>query len=161
MKIKRDQNLAKLDSDSVPFSPLLPDMDLKHIARMTTKILMSYLTYQAVHVVIDQLKETDPPRSLWLHQFSTQERIQDGELYLADLMQERKELAMRIMTVRAHLADEISDFLPEMLTSSVQQANAEHRRAYLERLTQLDADTAIDDVTNPSNSKEFSDADPT
>jgi len=112
-------------------------MDIKRIAKATTQTLISYLTYQAVRVVIEQLKETDPPRSLWLHQFSTQERIQDGEGYLRDLMGSQKELALRIMTVRAHLAEEISGFLPEMLTTEIQAANAQHRRHYLERLTQL------------------------
>ncbi|GAB4212449.1 MAG: chaperonin family protein RbcX [Synechococcales cyanobacterium] len=112
-------------------------MDLKAIAKATTRTLISYLTYQAVRVVIEQLKETDPPRSLWLHQFSNQDRIQDGEVYLNDLIQAEQALALRIMTVRAHLAEEISSFLPEMLTTTMQAANADHRRHFLERLTQL------------------------
>ncbi|MEN9205391.1 MAG: chaperonin family protein RbcX [Thermostichales cyanobacterium DRC_bins_46] len=112
-------------------------MDIKRIAKATTQTLISYLTYQAVRVVIEQLKETDPPRSLWLHQFSSQERIQDGEVYLQALMGSQQELALRIMTVRAHLAEEIREFLPEMLMTEMQAANARHRRSYLERLTQL------------------------
>ena len=50
-------------------------------------------------------------------------------------------MAMRIMTVRQHIAEEICEFLPEMVIASLQQANMEHRRQHLERLTQLgDAD---------------------
>jgi hypothetical protein len=112
-------------------------MDLKRIARDTAKTLTSYLTYQAVRVVLDQLRETDPPKAFWLNRFSTQSRIQDGEAYLQALLRENQALAFRVMTVRAHLAEEIADFLPEMVRSDIGQANIEHRREYLERITQL------------------------
>jgi hypothetical protein len=113
-------------------------MDLKRIAKDTTKVLISYLTYQAVRTVIAQLSETDPPRAFWLQNFSGRERIQDGEAYIQALFQERQDLAFRILTVREHLANEISDFLPEMVRTGIQQANMQHRRHQLERMTQID-----------------------
>lgn len=113
-------------------------MDLKQIAQNTAKTLQSYLTYQAVRTVIAQLSETDPPTSFWLHNFSSREKIQDGEAYIQALLRERQELAFRILTVRAYLAEEIADFLPEMVRTGVQAANMEHRRQYLERMTQID-----------------------
>lgn len=112
-------------------------MDLKNIAKDTAKVLISYLTYRAVRVVVAQLSETNPPLSIWLSQFSSTGKVQDGEAYLRELIQENQDLALRIMTVRANLADEVTDFLPEMARSGIQQANIEHRREYLERMTQL------------------------
>lgn len=113
-------------------------MDLKQIAQNTAKTLQSYLTYQAVRTVIAQLSETDPPTSFWLHNFSSREKIQDGEAYIQALLRERQELAFRILTVRAYLAEEVADFLPEMVRTGIQAANMEHRRQYLERMTQID-----------------------
>lgn len=113
-------------------------MDLKQIAQNTAKTLQSYLTYQAVRTVITQLSETDPPTSFWLHNFSSREKIQDGEAYIQALLRERQELAFRILTVRAYLAEEVADFLPEMVRTGIQAANMEHRRQYLERMTQID-----------------------
>ncbi|MDR5640126.1 MULTISPECIES: RuBisCO chaperone RbcX [unclassified Thermosynechococcus] len=112
-------------------------MDVKHIAKQTTKTLMSYLTYQAVRTVIGQLAETDPPRSLWLHQFTSQESIQDGERYLEALFREQPDLGFRILTVREHLAEMVADYLPEMLRAGIQQANLQHRCRQLERMTQV------------------------
>ena len=113
-------------------------MDLKQIAKDTAKTLISYLTYQALRTVLAQLSETDPPTALWLHRFSSKEKIQDGEAYLKALFQERQELAFRILTVREHIGEEIVDFLPEMVRTGIQQANMEHRREQLERMTQID-----------------------
>jgi RbcX protein len=118
-------------------------MDLKRIAKDTTKTLISYLTYQAVRVVYEQLDETEPKRAYWLHQFSSKEKIQDGEAYLHALFQEKQDLAFRILTVREHLANELADFLPEMLRTTIQQANTEQRRQQLERMTQVDS-TQVD-----------------
>ncbi|PSB14656.1 chaperonin family protein RbcX [filamentous cyanobacterium CCP2] len=115
-------------------------MDLRQIAKDTTKTLISYLTYQAVRTVIGQLRETDPPRSFWLHQFSSKESIQDGEAYVQALFKEQPDLAFRILTVREHLAQEIADYLPEMLRSTMQQVNTEQRRQQLERMTHLSQD---------------------
>jgi len=113
-------------------------MDLKQIAKDTTKTLISYLTYQAVKVVLAQLDETEPKRAYWLHQFSAREKIQDGEAYLQALFQEEQRLAFRILTVREHIAEEIAEFLPEMIRTGIQQANLQQRTQQLERMTQLD-----------------------
>lgn len=113
-------------------------MDLKQIAKDTSKTLVSYLTYQALRVVIAQLDETEPKRSYWLQQFSTREKIQDGEAYLQALFKEEQRLAFRILTVREHLANEIAEYLPEMLRTGIQQANLQQRTQQLERMTQLD-----------------------
>lgn len=118
-------------------------MDVKQIAKQTAKTLISYLTYQAVRTVIAQLSETDPPVAIWLNGFSSTGKLQDGEAYLQELLTERQDLAFRIMTVRAHLAEEIVDFLPEMARTGIQQANIEHRRQYLERVTQI-PDVAVE-----------------
>ncbi|NJK49390.1 RbcX chaperonin protein [Candidatus Gracilibacteria bacterium] len=108
----------------------------KKIAKDTARVLQSYLTYQAVRMIIDQLSETNPTQAIWLSQYSSQNKVQDGEAYLEELMSEDKELVMRIMTVREHLAETILDFLPEMVRAGIGQANTEHRRQLLERLTQ-------------------------
>lgn len=112
-------------------------MDLKRVAKDTAKVLTSYMTYQALRIVLDQLGETDPPQALWLHSFSANQGVQDGDAYLQGLLVEKQELAFRIMTVRQHLSEEVADFLPEMVRTSIQQSNMEYRRQYLERMTQL------------------------
>lgn len=112
-------------------------MDLKRVAKDTTKVLSSYMTYQALRIVLAQLGETDPPQALWLHAFSSRNSVQDGETFLKALLQERQELAFRIMTVRQYLVEEVSNYLPEMVCESIQQSNMEHRRQHLERMTQL------------------------
>lgn len=112
-------------------------MNLKAIATATAKTLISYLTYQAMRTVHAQLSETDPPRALWLAQFSSIEKMQDGEAYLELLLQAKPDLAFRMMTVREHLAEEITEFLPEMVRTGIQQANMEHRRHHLEHITQF------------------------
>lgn len=114
-------------------------MDLKKSAKDAAKVLTSYLTFQAVKTVLNQLRETNPAHAYWLNTFSTKESLQDGEAYLNALMQENVELAMRIMTVRQHIAEEICEFLPEMVLTGIQQANMEYRRQHLERITQLEA----------------------
>lgn len=119
-------------------------MDLKQAAKDTAKVLTSYLTFQAVKTVLSQLKETNPAQAYWLNTFSTKEALQDGETYLTALMLEKPDMAMRIMTVRQHIAEEICEFLPEMVIANLQQANMEHRRQHLERLTQLDDGTHLD-----------------
>lgn len=121
-------------------------MDLKRVAKNTAKTLISYLTYQALRIVLEQLGETDPPQALWLHAFSSRNSIQDGEAYIQALLGERQEIAFRIMTVRQHLAEEVVDFLPEMTRSGIQQSNMEYRRQHLERITQL---TVSEPPTNP------------
>ena len=116
-------------------------MDLKQAAKDTAKVLTSYLTFQAVKTVLSQFKETNPAQAYRLNTLSTKEALQDGDTYLTALRVEKPDMAMRIMTVRQHIAEEICEFLPEMVIASLQQANMEHRRQHLERLTQLgDAD---------------------
>lgn len=129
-------------------------MDLKQIAKDTAKTLVSYLTYQSVRTVIAQLSETDPPQAFWLQNFSSREKIQDGEAYLKALFQERQDLAFRILTVREHLAEEIADVLPEMLRTSIHQANMEQRRQQLERMTQLDLSIPSVNPEQEPNSEE-------
>lgn len=111
-------------------------MSAKDIAKSTAKVLQSYLTYQAVKTIIDQLQETNPPQAIWLAHYSDHQKMQDGEAYIQSLMTENKELVMRILTVREDLAEQIVEFLPEMVKSGISQANMEHRRHLLERLTQ-------------------------
>ncbi|MEM7795532.1 MAG: chaperonin family protein RbcX [Cyanobacteria bacterium P01_C01_bin.118] len=115
-------------------------MDLKRIAKDTAKTLISYLTYQAVRIVMGQLRETNLPRSYWFNEFATRDKLQDGEAFIAALMQEQADLAMRVMTVRQHLAEEVTEFLPEMVITGMQQANIEHRKQHLERITQMSSE---------------------
>jgi hypothetical protein len=112
-------------------------MDIKAVAKSSTAVLASYLTYQAVKIVLDQLTENNPPLAQWLNGFSGQSILQDGEAYLQSLMAVNQELALRIMTVREHLAEEVVDELPEMVRRRIAQQNMEHRRQQLEKLTQL------------------------
>jgi hypothetical protein len=130
----------------------------KKIANETAKVLQSYLTYQAVRTIIEQLSETDPTKSLWLSQYSSNNRVQDGEAYLEALMSEDKELVMRIMTVREHLAETILDFLPEMVRTGISQANMEHRRQLLERLTRSQPTTTAHPEANDPESNDSSDS---
>ncbi|MBK4729145.1 chaperonin family protein RbcX [Oxynema sp. CENA135] len=132
-------------------------MDIKQIAKSTAKVLASYLTYQAMRTVMAQLSETNPPLAYWLQSFSKSDKMQDGEAYLEDLMQAKPDLALRMMTVRAHLAEEISDFLPEMVRTNIQQANMEHRRQHLERMTSISVgDRDREDTASKPNADEHS-----
>lgn len=121
-------------------------MNLKQIAKDTAKTLQSYLTYQALRTVLAQLDETNPPLALWLHNFSAG-KVQDGEAYIDELFREKSDLALRIMTVREHIAAEVTEFLPEMVRTGIQQANMEQRRQHLERITQIN-------LSNPSPESE-------
>jgi hypothetical protein len=112
-------------------------MDLKKIANDTTKTLVSYLTYQAVLIVYEQLDETEPKRAYWLHQFASSESIKDGDRFIEKLFRERPALAFRILTVREALVDEIADFLPDMLRQQMSVSNLKQRSQQLERMTQV------------------------
>jgi hypothetical protein len=127
-------------------------MDIKQIAKDTGKTLNSYLTYQAVRVIMHQLREMDPPCGYWFNAFATSHDLQNGEAFIAALLEERADLAMRVMTVRQHIADEIAEFLPEMLTTGIQQANMEHRRTHLERMTQI---PSADLVSESESTQDF------
>jgi hypothetical protein len=119
----------------------------KKVAQDTAKVLQSYLTYQAVRTIIAQLAESNPPQAIWLSHYSDSHKVQDGEAYLEGLMGENKELVLRIMTVRKHLAEQVLEFLPQMVQNGIEKANMEHRRQLLERLTQSAAPT----VTHPTD----------
>jgi hypothetical protein len=112
-------------------------MDTKQVAKNTAKAVQNYLTFQAVQIAIDQLTETNPGMAIWLRQYSAGNTFQAGELYLENLMRENKELALRVMTVREHLAETVLEFLPDRVKSDIHQANIEHRRQLLERMTQI------------------------
>jgi RbcX protein len=130
-------------------------MDLKQIAKDTTKTLISYMTYQAMRVVLAQIDETEPKRAYWLHQFSARQSIQDGEAYLQALFKEEQRLAFRILTVREEIAEQVADYLPEMLRTGIQEANIKQRTQQLERMTQLDS-TASRLQAEPESSPENS-----
>ncbi len=129
-------------------------MDLKQIAKDTTKTLISYMTYQALRVVIGQLDETEPKRAYWLRQFSYRVSIQNGEAFLEALFLEEQRLAFRLLTVREHIAEEIADYLPEMLRTGVQQANLQQRTQQLERMTQIDPASVSDHPEQQISSEE-------
>ncbi|MCW6035199.1 chaperonin family protein RbcX [Spirulina subsalsa FACHB-351] len=117
-------------------------MNPKQIAKDTAKVLQSYLTYQAVRTIVDQLSETNPTQAIWLSQYSAG-KMQDGEIYLEGLMLEHKDLVLRILTVRETIAEAVLEFLPEMVQIGIQQSNAEYRRQVLERLTRSQPLTEI------------------
>jgi hypothetical protein len=122
-------------------------MDLKQIAKATAKTLTSYLTYEAMRTVVNQLRETNPPLAHWLAGFSPTGKLQDGEIYLQALLQANQELAFRIMTVRQYLAEEIADFLPEMTRTGIQESNMRLRCQHLERIVNFS-----ESVPDPSES---------
>ncbi|MGB3765382.1 MAG: chaperonin family protein RbcX [Phormidesmis sp.] len=128
-------------------------MDLKRIAKDTTRVLSSYLTYQAVRTVLSQLLETNRPVFHQFNEFASREKLQDGEAFITELLKEYPELGLRVMTVRSHLAEEIAEFLPEMLTSSIQQSNIEHRKKQLEKMTQMTSEELSASVEKPSADK--------
>ncbi|MDJ0648148.1 MAG: chaperonin family protein RbcX [Xenococcaceae cyanobacterium MO_188.B19] len=113
-------------------------MQPKDILRDTTEIVQNYLTYQAVKLIIEQLSETNPGEAIWLRKYSSGGKLQDGENYIQELMSEvqGKQLVMRILAVRDDLAEQVLEYIPEMVSTSIKQANLEHRRRLLERLTQ-------------------------
>jgi hypothetical protein len=113
-------------------------MEFKQIAQETANTLRSYLTYQAVRLISQQLRETNPGQAIWLGDFSKNHPVQDSDSYLEAMMTENKELVLRILTVRETLAETVLEFLPEMVSSQIQESNGIHRRALLERLTQVD-----------------------
>ena len=118
-------------------------MDLKRIAKDTPQVLTSYLTYQAVRTVLSQLLEANRPLFHQLNEFASREKLQDGEAFISELLKEHTELAFRIMPVRSHLAEEVAEFLPELLTTNIQQANIGHRKKQLEKLTQMTSEDLL------------------
>jgi hypothetical protein len=126
-------------------------MDLKQVAKSTAKVISSYLTYQAMQIVLAQLTESNPPLAVWLRNFSGQQILQDGELYLQALLGHNQELAFRIMAVREHLVEEIMDDLPEMMFHEIKSQNSQHRRQQLEKISQL---SITEPNSNPDRSSE-------
>ena len=130
-------------------------MDLKRIAKDTTQVLTSYLTYQAVRTVLSQLLETNRPVFHQFNEFASREKLQDGEAFITELLQAYPELGLRVMTVRSHLAEEVAEFLPEMLTSSIQQSNIAHRKKQLEKMTQMTSEELSASVEKPRAESDF------
>ncbi|NEO86201.1 MAG: RbcX chaperonin protein [Spirulina sp. SIO3F2] len=130
-------------------------MNPKLVAQETVKTLQNYLTYQAVREIVAQLAQTNPPQASWLSRYSAG-KIQDSEAYLQGLMLEKKELVLRILTVRADIADQIADFLPLMLREAIATSNTDYRRQVLERLTQTS--TTPDPPTDPPIASDESDS---
>ncbi|RMF20835.1 MAG: RbcX chaperonin protein [Cyanobacteria bacterium J083] len=124
-------------------------MQLKKIRKDTVKVLISYLTYQAVKIIIEQLKETNPLEAIWLSNYATKDKLQDDKIFLEGLMLERKDLVLRILIVRQHIAQEVVEFLPSMVLSQVDQSNLEQRRHLLERLTKTE--TALPEAETDNN----------
>lgn len=126
-------------------------MTYKQVVKDTAKVLQSYLTYQAVRVIIEQLSETNPGQAIWLTDYSDRKKVQDSDNYINDLMKENKELVLRILTVRQDLAEQIVEFLPEMVKTNIEQSNMEHRRHLLERLTQTQSSSLTSSLADEPN----------
>jgi hypothetical protein len=130
-------------------------MTYKQVVKDTAKVLQSYLTYQAVRIIINQLTETNPGQAIWLSDFSDRTKVQNSDTYINNLMLENKELVLRILTVRKDLAEQVLEFLPEMVKTNIEQSNIEHRRNLLERLTRTQSSaipsSSVDDTNLESN----------
>jgi hypothetical protein len=128
-------------------------MDLKSLAKATSKVLISYLTYQAMRTVVEQLQQTNPPLAHWLSGFSSAGKLQDGDLYIEELLKANQELAFRLMTVREHLAEEVVEFLPEMTLTGVKESNLRLRCQHLEKIVNYEPSADL-----PALELEFLDA---
>ncbi len=133
-------------------------MQPKDIAKDTAEVVQNYLTFKAVQLVIAQLAETNPQESIWLRQYSSGGKLRDAETYIQEIMSEPrgKELALRIMTVRESIAEQILEFLPEMVTLGIKQDNLAQRRHLLERLTQSPSATSSPDESESAEEIEDS-----
>ena len=131
-------------------------MQAKDIAKDTARVIQNFLTFKAVQLVVAQLAETNPRESIWLRQYSSGGKLRDAEAYISAIMSEPrgKELALRIMTVRDSVAEEIMEFLPEMVTSGIKQDNLTQRRHLLERLTQSAPETSDNDESGMNETEE-------
>jgi len=131
-------------------------MQPKDIARNTAEVVQNYLTFKAVQLVIAQLAETNPQESIWLREYSSGGKLRDAETYIQEIMSEPrgKELAMRIMTVRADIAEKILEFLPEIVTAGIEKSNLVHRRYLLERLTQTSSEASSQNASEAESETE-------
>jgi hypothetical protein len=111
-------------------------VDSKRLASAAAKTLQTYVTFQAVQLILEQLNETNPSQAIWLRHYAIEHPIRDDVEFLSGLTGERKDLVFRILTVRAEIADTVLEFLPELVRSNITQANINLRRLMLERLTQ-------------------------
>ena len=128
----------------------------KKIANDTAAVLQSYLTYQAVRIILDQLSETNPNQAIWLRQYVSSHNIQQGETFIEELMTEDKELVLRILKVREYLASEVLEFIPQMVRHNINQANMEHRRQLLERLTSSSATSSSSHPESENDDSNYS-----
>jgi len=131
-------------------------MDIKRSTKSTANMLINFLTFEAVKTIAEQLEETDKLKALWFNQFSTKQRLQNGELYIKDLFGVNQEMAFRVMTVREHLANEILDFIPEMARTGIQQSNMQLRRQHFEHIMNVPASEGYAECENLESSLETS-----
>ncbi|NUN63443.1 hypothetical protein HCU40_01490 [Pseudanabaena biceps] len=129
-------------------------MDIKRSTKSTANMLINFLTFEAVKTIGEQLQETDKLKALWFNQFSTRERLQNGELYIKDLFAVHQEMAFRVMTVREHLANEILEFLPEMTLTGIQQSNMQLRRQHFEHIMNVPVSEGYAECENLEPSSE-------
>jgi hypothetical protein len=129
-------------------------MDIKRSTKSTANMLINFLTFEAVKTIAEQLEETDKLKALWFNQFSTKQRLQNGELYIKDLFGVNQEMAFRVMTVREHLANEILDFIPEMTRTGIQQSNMQLRRQHFEHIMNVPASEGYAECENLESSLE-------
>lgn len=134
-------------------------MQPQDIAKETAKVIQNYLTFKAVQLVIAQLAETNPQESIWLRQYSSGGKLREAEAYIQEIMSQPrgKELALRIMTVRADIAEQTLEFLPEMVAVGIKESNLAHRRHLLERLTQTSDEALNQDASEATEETEDSD----
>lgn len=115
------------------------DGNAKRVARETAKVLQDYLTYQAARTIILQLAETNPPESARVRRILTDDNFKDSDASLERLLQNHKELALRILTVREHLAEVALEDINERVLANIRQANLKTRCEILERLTRSES----------------------
>ncbi len=115
------------------------DGNTKRVARETAKVLQDYLTYQAARTIILQLAETNPPESLRVRRILAGDSFQDSEASLERLLQNHKELALRILTVRENLAETALDGLKQAVSDNIRESNLRTRCQILERLTRSES----------------------
>jgi RbcX protein len=132
-------------------------MQPQDIAKETAKVIQNYLTFKAVQLVIAQLAETNPQESIWLRQYSSGGKLRDAEAYIQEIMSEPRGKELRIMTVRADIAEQTLEFLPEIVAVGIKESNLAHRRHLLERLTQTSDEALNQDASEATEETEDSD----
>lgn len=115
------------------------DGNTKRVARETAKVLQDYLTYQAARTIILQLAETNPPESLRVRRILAGDNFQDSDASLERLLQNHKELALRILTVREHLAEAALEDMNQRVLDNIRESNLQTRCQILERLTRSES----------------------